>query len=68
MTRLYSIASPTFGNAGALGRALPGLLGALAFGFTFLAAAALLRSPELITLGHEIRKRLARRAGRPPEA
>lgn len=56
------------GDAGGLARALPGLLGALTFGFAFLAGAALLRSPELITLGHEIRKRLARRAARPPEA
>jgi putative peptidoglycan lipid II flippase len=56
------------GDGGALSRALPGLFGALAFGFAFLASAALLRSPELITLAHEIRKRLAKRTGRTPEA
>jgi hypothetical protein len=54
------------GDADALSRALPGLFGAIAFGFAFLVGAALLRSPELITLAHEFRKRLAKRAGKNP--
>jgi putative peptidoglycan lipid II flippase len=50
-------------NAGAFGRALPGLFGAVAFGVTFLVVALLLRSPELLTLRDEIRRRLARSRG-----
>jgi putative peptidoglycan lipid II flippase len=52
------------GETGALGRALPGISGSVAFGVSFLLFAALLRSPELITLRDEVRKRLAR--GNPP--
>jgi putative peptidoglycan lipid II flippase len=52
-------------EASALGRALPGSLGALAFGASFLAFAALLRSPELITLRSELGRRLARDKSEP---
>lgn len=68
MARWVASALRPDGDAGAIARALPGLFGALTFGFAFLLAATLLRSPELITLGHEIRKRLSRRTGRPPQA
>lgn len=47
-------------GAGGLGRALPGVAGALAFGAVFLLAAALLRSPELGTLWRELSRRLRR--------
>jgi putative peptidoglycan lipid II flippase len=48
-------------DAGGLARALPGLAGAVAFGVLFLLAAALMRSPELGTLGRELARRLGRR-------
>jgi putative peptidoglycan lipid II flippase len=48
------------GGGSALDRALPGIFGSLAFGASFLLLAALLRSPELITLRDELRKRLTR--------
>jgi putative peptidoglycan lipid II flippase len=54
---------PAGPGAGAVARALPGLLGALGFGASFLGVAALIRSPELVTLAGEIRRRLARRRG-----
>ena len=50
-------------QAGVVARALPGLFGAAAFGVTFLAVAFLLKSPELVTLREEIRRKLARRRG-----
>jgi putative peptidoglycan lipid II flippase len=50
-------------RAGALSRALPGLFGATAFGVTFLVVAFVLRSPELMTLRDEVRRRLARTRG-----
>jgi putative peptidoglycan lipid II flippase len=50
-------------HAGAVARALPGLGGAAAFGATFLLVAFLLKSPELVTLRDEIRRKLARRRG-----
>ena len=49
------------GPAGALARALPGVLGASAFLAVFAAVAALIRSPELVALGQAIRRRRARR-------
>jgi putative peptidoglycan lipid II flippase len=48
-------------DAGGLARALPGLGGTLAFGVSFLLAAAALRSPELGTLWREASRKLARR-------
>jgi putative peptidoglycan lipid II flippase len=50
-------------GAGTIARALPGLLGALAFGASFLAVAFLSKSPELVTLWSEVKKRRARRRG-----
>jgi putative peptidoglycan lipid II flippase len=50
-------------GAGAFARALPGLLGALAFGASFLIVAFVSRSPELVTLWTEVRKRRARGSG-----
>ena len=50
-------------QAGVVARALPGLFGAAAFGVTFLAVAFLLKSPELLTLREEIRRKLMRRRG-----
>lgn len=49
--------------AGAVARALPGLLGAAAFGASFFGVAFLLKSPELLTLWSELRRRRARRGG-----
>jgi putative peptidoglycan lipid II flippase len=49
----------------AAGRVLPGIGGTLAFGAGFLVFAALLRSPELVTLRDELKKRLARRSSPP---
>ena len=58
--------APQAAQAGSqLDRALPGILGALAFGVSFLVFAALLRSPELITLRDELRKRLTRGKAKP---
>lgn len=54
---------PAEGSAWLL--ALPGILGTIAFGASFLSLAALLRSPELITLRDELRKRTTRR--QPPK-
>jgi putative peptidoglycan lipid II flippase len=48
-------------HAGALMRAVPGLVGALAFGLVFVLMAWLFRSPELGTLASEVRDRLRRR-------
>ncbi len=50
-------------GSGAVARALPGLLGALAFGASFLVVAFVLKSPELVTLWTELKKRRARRRG-----
>jgi len=50
-------------GAGAVARALPGLLGALAFGASFLVVAFVSKSPELVTLWTEVKKRRARRRG-----
>ncbi|HEX6273686.1 MAG TPA: hypothetical protein VFZ53_11615, partial [Polyangiaceae bacterium] len=40
----------------ALGRALPGLTGSLAFGVVYLVLAALFRSPELGSLASRLRR------------
>jgi len=50
-------------HAGVIARALPGLFGAVAFGVTFLLVAFLVKSPELVTLREEIRRKLLRRRG-----
>jgi putative peptidoglycan lipid II flippase len=47
-------------DASSVARALPGLLGAVAFGASFLVVALVLKSPELLTLWTELRKRAAR--------
>jgi putative peptidoglycan lipid II flippase len=60
----YAVSFVPSGDSAAL-RMLPGVLGTLAFGVSFLVFAALLRSPELITLRDEVRKRLARRSAPP---
>jgi len=53
-------------GGGAVARALPGLLGAVVFGVSFLAVAFVLKSPELVTLWSEIRRRGGRRRGGAP--
>ena len=45
------------GDGSALGRALPGITGSLAFGMAYLAIAALFRSPELAALLTRVRRR-----------
>jgi putative peptidoglycan lipid II flippase len=50
-------------GAGPIVRVLPGLLGALAFGASFLVVAFVLKSPELVTLWTELKKRRERRRG-----
>ncbi len=51
-------------GAGALARALPGVAGAGSFVVAFAVLALVLRSPELLTLGRELSRRLAGK-GRP---
>ena len=59
--RLVAAALEHGPHAGVVARALPGLFGALSFGLTFLVVAFLLKSPELVTLRAEIRRKLERR-------
>jgi len=48
------------GQDGALGRALPGLLGALVFAATFFVIVSIMKSPELASLAAPLRARLRR--------
>jgi hypothetical protein len=47
-------------HAGGLERALPGIVGGLVFGASFVLLALVLRAPELLTLFREVSRRLRR--------
>lgn len=56
-------AAAASGQAGPLGLMLPGLVGSIAFIFTFFALAWGLRSDELLLIAHPLLRRLRKKAG-----